>query len=531
MPHSTLHAAFDAAAERWPNRVAVEDADGRSLTYANLQRVAKTVAKQLRAHGVRAGDRVGVCLPKSITAVTALYGILYAEAGYVPVDPETPMTRNGFILHDGQVAAVIVTAHRSAALRDAISRYGPCPPRLVVEMSSRASTEGPGDTAALPFHGDHIAWHLEADPTSPPRRPTVDDLAYILYTSGSTGQPKGVVLTHRNADSFLTWCSATFEPRPEDRFASHAPLHFDLSVLDIHLPLRHGARVVLIDGVTARDPRRLAPFIAAKGLTVWYSAPSSLALLAQFGRLEEHDLTALRLLLFAGEVFPLQHLRRLTELLPSPRYFNLYGPTETNVCTFYEIPLPIPADRQQPFAIGRDCPPLETVLMGKDQTLIEGVGQGELLVRGPAVTCGYWNLPEASEAAFWRPDDTAEPWYRTGDMVSRDAQGLYHFLGRRDRMVKRRGYRIELDEIEACLYRHDDVMEAAVVAHRRSDGVRIEALLCPKDDATLSALELRRFVLERLPAYMCPDRFQVRGRPLPRTSTDKIDYGALREPS
>ena len=508
-----LHARFEAAAKRWPDRVAVQDTHGGRLTYGELARTVDDIAAQLRERGVKAGDRVAFYLDKSVVAVAAMYGILATGAAYVPLDPQAPMERNGWILQDIEAAALIVDPRFEADLQAAMAPERPCPPRLLLD--SRAELR----------NGFQATWQGVATTSARSKAP---DLAYVLYTSGSTGRPKGVMLNHRNAHSFLDWCERTFEPTPEDRFSSHAPLHFDLSILDVHLPLGRGARVVLIDPSTAKDPRKLAPCMAQQRLTVWYSAPTSLASLAQFGRLGNHDLSSLRLVLFAGEVFPIKHLRALNEQLPAPRYFNLYGPTETNVCTFFEIPREIERQRQAPFPIGNPCEPLEIALLG-DDGILEGPNQGELLVRGDAVTAGYWNLPQQTADAFWQ-DPQSEPgaasWYRTGDQVERDEDGLHHFLGRRDRMVKRRGYRIELDEIEACLYRHDDVAEAAVVAHEGQDGVRIEAILCPLDGVKLSVLTLRQFVLGHLPSYMMPDRFRVETA-LPRTSTDKVDYQAL----
>jgi non-ribosomal peptide synthetase component F len=168
------------------------------------------------------------------------------------------------------------------------------------------------------------------------------DLAYILYTSGSTGKPKGVMLSHDNAVSFVDWCSEVFTPSASDRFSSHAPFHFDLSILDIHVALKHGATLVLVAEERGKDPTHLADLIEHEGITIWYSAPSILSLLAQFGGLAGRRFPGLRLVLFAGEVFPVKHLRSLCQLVPGPRYFNLYGPTETNVCTSTRCPHPFP---------------------------------------------------------------------------------------------------------------------------------------------------------------------------------------------
>jgi acyl-coenzyme A synthetase/AMP-(fatty) acid ligase len=334
------------------------------------------------------------------------------------------------------------------------------------------------------------------------------------------------MLTHRCALSFVQWCAEAFAPSPSDRFSSHAPFHFDLSILDLYVPLSHGATLVLIDEELGREPRALAPFIAERRLTVWYSVPSILAMLAQYGRLERYDFGALRLVLFAGEVFPVPQLRQLHERWPGPEYHNLYGPTETNVCTSYRLPERIAPDRTEPFPIGRTCAHLQSRVIDAGGRDVRPGVTGELLVSGPGVMPGYWNLPEQSAAAFV-VDEAGRRWYRTGDLVREDAQEGYIFHGRRDRMVKRRGYRIELGEIEAGLATHPAVREVAVIAERDSAAnVRVRAFLSLKGEARPSVIALKQFCVEKLPRYMVPDTFAILAA-LPRTSTDKIDYRAL----
>ena len=210
------------------------------------------------------------------------------------------------------------------------------------------------------------------------------DLAYILYTSGSTGKPKGVMLSHENGVSFVDWCSEVFDPGPDDRFSSHAPFHFDLSILDIHVSLKHGATLVLVGEDIGKDPERLAALIAEQRISIWYSAPSILALLAQYGKLEGRDYSALRLVLFAGEVFAAKHLRSLTRQWPGRRYFNLYGPTETNVCTFYEVPTPIPDECVTPPPIGRVCSHLRGKVVDPEGREVPAARKGSCASAGGA---------------------------------------------------------------------------------------------------------------------------------------------------
>jgi acyl-CoA synthetase (AMP-forming)/AMP-acid ligase II len=230
--------------------------------------------------------------------------------------------------------------------------------------------------------------------------------------------------------------------------------------------------------------------------------------------------------LFAGEVFPVKHLRDLKRLWPKPVYFNLYGPTETNVCTFAKIPDRIPEDRDQPYPIGFACSHCEPMVLDGDLNPVAKGDEGLLWISGASVFGGYWNRPAENAKAFIEHD--GKRWYNTGDVVRwEDADG-YIYVGRRDRMVKRRGYRIELGEIERGLYRHPNIREAAVVSMPDADaGVKIVAFLstAPETPAP-TIIELKQFCARELPAYMSPDRFTVLER-LPRTSTDKVDYQAL----
>jgi amino acid adenylation domain-containing protein len=352
----------------------------------------------------------------------------------------------------------------------------------------------------------------------PSASPDSSRLAYILYTSGSTGRPKGVMLSHANAASFIDWCSDVFEPTEYDRFSSHAPFHFDLSILDIYVSLKHGATLVIVEEQLGKEPARLAPWIADKKLTVWYSAPSILSLLAQFGKLDQRDYSSLRLVL-------IKYLKLLKSLWKHPRYFNLYGPTETNVCTFYEVPQLIPESQNEPVPIGEACPYCEPLVVSESTSKVGAGEEGELCIAGPSVLQGYWNLPENTAKAFLPGRDTH--WYRTGDIVVELPDGNYKFLGRRDRMIKKRGYRIELGEIEAALYRHPAIKEAAVVAFPDEENVPIKAFASARNGSKLSIIALKRFCSENLPLYMVPDIFCFL-ESLPKTSTDKIDYQKLK---
>ena len=518
-PHA-LHSFFIDAAQRWPDHVAVVDPGYAAISYAELATLTDRVRDRLAALGVRRGDRVGIYMRKSIDAVAAIYGILKAGAAYVPVCPTAPASRNAYILQNCEVRAVIVESQYESKLRAELAALGASPALFVIGE--------PGATDALHAALDR-ADLAERAPAVSTVQSGPDELAYILYTSGSTGKPKGVMLSHENGASYVDWCTEVFEPQSSDRFSSHAPFHFDLSILDIHVALKHGATLVLIGEEVGKSPERLAELIAAERISIWYSAPSILALLAQYGKLEQHDYSALRLVLFAGEVFAVKHLRALCRQLPAPRYFNLYGPTETNVCTFYEVALPIPEERAVPYPIGKACSHLRCRVVGPEGNDVQAGGEGELCVSGRGVMQGYWGLPEQTERGFL-VDPEGVRWYRTGDIVIEASDGNYSYLGRRDRMVKRRGYRVELGEIEAALYRSPLIKEAAVIAKPDEQlGVKITAFVsCQDARRRPSLIEMKRFCTEHLPLYMVPDSFSWHEL-LPKTSTDKTDYQRLKE--
>ena len=512
-----LHRALERSAGAFGEKTAVRHPGVGAISYADLNALSDRLRDRLVAMGVRPGDRVGIYMRKSIDAIASIFGILKCGAAYIPVDPEAPAARCAYILNNCSVRVIVAERRLEAGLRAELERIGTVPPLLLLDESSdpvrlRAALER--EQAVSPAPGSSTVY------------PDYDALAYILYTSGSTGRPKGVMLSHRNARSYVDWCSDTLEPSDRDVFSSHAPLHFDLSILDVFCSLTHGATLVLVGEELGKDPLRLAALIADERISVWYSTPSILNLLALHGKLDRHDYSALRLVIFAGEVFPIPQLRGLRARWPHPRYFNLYGPTETNVCTFYELPPTTPEHVTDPYPIGKCCSHVRCRVVDPDGSEVSLGDEGELVVSGEAVMQGYWNLPEQNARAFL-VDPAGTKWYRTGDIVIEEPSGDYIYHGRRDRMVKRHGYRVELGEIEAGLATHPSAREVAVVSTTdASGGVRIVAFLSVADEQRPSVIQLKQFSSEKLPRYMVPDVFHFL-EALPRTSTDKIDYQSL----
>ncbi|WP_171172002.1 amino acid adenylation domain-containing protein [Streptomyces sp. I05A-00742] len=484
----TLHQLVRKSAAEHPGRTAVAAPEG-DLTYGELDRHADALAHRLRALGVGRGDRVIIWAEKSARVVVAMQAVLRLGAAYVPADGSAPLERVAGLAENCSAAAVLTTEDRFGAVSERL-RASSVPCRDLAE-------DGTDDTAAGPVD----------EPAE------LDDLAYILYTSGSTGTPKGVCISHRNALAFVKWAVGSLGAGPEDRFSSHAPFHFDLSVLDLYAAFSVGASVHLVPAELAYAPSQLVEFLYGQGITIWYSVPSALILMVREGGLLDRPAPdGLRAVLFAGEPFPVPHVRALAAWT-SARLLNLYGPTETNVCTFREV-TEDDLRRDRPVPIGAACSgDLAWALRADGGTAGPGE-EGELWVSGPTVMLGYWG---------------AEPHrgpYSTGDLVKVLPDGAFDYVGRRDHMVKIRGHRIELGEVEAALASHPGVAEAAALVVGGGMEARLVAWVVPRPGHEPGALELRGHCARRLPRYMLAEDLRMTAS-LPRTRNGKIDRAAL----
>ncbi|SFW81399.1 amino acid adenylation domain-containing protein [Amycolatopsis australiensis] len=475
------HQHFFAQARRTPGAVALVEDDGGSITYGALSHVAAALARRL---GDGSG-RVAVVSRKRIGTVAAFLACLRAGRAYVPIDPAHPRERHDFVLADAGCSVLL-------------------------------------DAEDL----DLGALLDEPDGEPAPVRP--DDEAYVLYTSGSTGTPKGVVITHRNAAAFTGWAAAEFPLTADDRVAVHAPLHFDLPVYDLYAGLRGGAELHLVPERTALFPAALGRLLRERRITSLYAVPTALAALARRGGLAAGDLPALRQILFAGEEFRTAALAELMALVPGAAAANLYGPIETNVVTAHRLPGPPEPDSRLP--IGR---PVTGAVIGlRDpggRIRLDGEGEGELVVAGDCVTPGYLGRPDLTAAAIVHSGHRR--FYRTGDIARRAADGSLQLLGRADGLVKTRGYRVELGDIEAHLAAHPGVDGVAVVAiPDPATTHRLEAAVVPRPGTDGDALpaDLLRHCRARLPHYMVPNRVHVLTA-LPTTSTGKTAKRALAE--
>jgi amino acid adenylation domain-containing protein len=531
MAYLLQHLLTDSAARR-PDRPAIA-AGGRSLTYGELDRLSNQVARVLLAQGVAPGDRVGVLAPKSAASVVGIFGALKAGACYVPLDPGAPAGRLSGIMRDSGIAVVLA----DAGTVPAVSAMAGSVPQLrsVIVAGPHGGRDGGGEAGDGPPGLAVLPWEaVLAEPGEPVAgdRAIETDLAYILYTSGSTGTPKGVMISHRSSLTFVAWAAACVGLGEHDRVCSPAPLHFDLSVFDVFAACAAGACMVVSPPGGTMFPVRLAEWMQKEQISVWYSVPSVLTMLVTYGNLAGFDLSRLRAVVFAGEVFPVKHLRGLMTALPHARYLNWYGPTETNVCTAFEVPAGAgSAGPPDPVPIGKACANTEVFAVTADGRRVSGPGDvGELYARGPSLMQGYWGQPgKTQEVLVPNPFQAAyrETVYRTGDLVTLDEDGNYIYLGRQDGMVKTRGYRVELGEVEAALYQHPAIHEAVVLpVPDELLGSRLRAVISTDAAGGLTREQVLEHCRRLLPGYMVPDVVEF-CQALPRTSTGKVDRDRL----
>ncbi|MEM7022747.1 MAG: amino acid adenylation domain-containing protein [Pseudomonadota bacterium] len=504
---------IDRAADADPGAEAMSDCRLK-LSYADLVERANQLAHLLADEGVSRGDRVGIFLPRGLDTAIAVYGILKAGAAFVPIDPRVPpgglqqLTRNCGIRH--------LVAHNS----------------LVPTVESALQEKTPvecivGTDVTLPGIRSRSWRDLEVYDAgaAPNRRVLDDDLAYIMYSSGSTGRPKGIKHTHRSGLAYAELSVETYGVTRADRIGNHSPLHFDMSTFGYFSGPYAGATTIIIPEAYTKVVASLSQLIESERMTIWYSVPLALIQLLLRGVIETRDLSSLRWVLFGGEPFPPDHLRELMRKLPGTRFSNVYGPAETNQCAFYHVPDATDptseAAQGAPIPIGQIWNNTEGLLVDEDDQPIHGSEPGELLVRSATMMRGYWARPDLDKRSFYtlRADDgdLDHTFYRTGDLVRRRDDGQLMFLGRKDRQLKVRGYRVELDDIEHLLGSHSSVEEAAVFPVREDDGTRrIEAAVTLRDHSDVDVASLRDFLQRVLSWYALPKNITIVDA-LPRT--------------
>ncbi len=452
----------------------------RQLSYLQVQQHAEQISTQL-LNKISSCQRVAIALDRGIDAALAILSVLNIGRCYIPLDIKNPGTRLRFIVIDADVQCVI--------------GKGECPPWIDKPELWLDIDDNPITTSPI-----QDTYPIEKE-----------SLATILYTSGSTGMPKGVALSHQAMMNFVDWAANTFKITNKDRIASLAPFHFDLSVFDLFSSLSQGAGVHFIPATLTLSPSRLTNWLNEHKISVWYTVPSLLSFISLKGSLGSTPLPHLRTILFAGEVFPTEQLIQLCNLLPQVNFYNLYGPTETNVCCYW------PVDRN-------NLQPERSIPIGNpacDAKLKIDPHSGELCVQSTNNLSGYWQQGKLIPAL------SIDNYYHTGDKISQDAKGEYYFHGRLDRMLKCSGYRVEPAEIERVILQCAEVDYCAVIGIRdNTSGQRPAAAVVLKTNSSLA--DIIKPIRQKLPAYMQPCKF-IELDALPMLSNGKIDYQTLQK--
>jgi amino acid adenylation domain-containing protein len=497
--------------------------DDRVLTYRELDAMANRVANSLIRQGVRSGDRVALWMPKSLEAITSIWGVLKAGAAFVPVDPAAPVSRLATIARDCQLRALVTALDRAGDLRDAFNTAAPM--RAVLYAGDGAGPIPAARWSCVPWN------EVEAESGQPPPVRIEDtELALVQYTSGSAGTPKGVMISHRTLAGQADWTVASFGLSSEDRIPGYTPLSSAMSTFEIFAAVLAGATVYPVAPQIVPFPAAVAKSWSDQRITAIFVVASALQMLLSRGNLGALDFSALRIIGTGGEHLPVPRLDELMRLLPRVRFVLTYGRTETKLRTWHEVKFP-PAEIDTRI-IGKPPPDTRLLVLGEDENPVADGAIGELWVTGPGLMLGYYGLPqmtaEVMRTVSLGPGESVLAC-RTGDLVRRHADGRLELVGRADEQIKVRGYRVETAEIEAALYRHPAVQAAVAIAVPDPEtGNRLKAVVVLKNGSEAGEQTLRIHCAAEMAPYMVPEEIEFRAS-LPLMSNGKIDRRSLRD--
>ncbi len=516
-----LWTGFARSAAEFPERPALSAA-GETVSYAELRERALRIAATIQADADRSGPPLTAVFGyRTPTAFAGILGALMAGHGYVPLNRTFPATRTRRMLESAGCRSLIVD---SASMPDLDALLKSVDKPLLVLLPDLHDVS----SLAKQWTRHSFFGRAELASASDWRIPEVDPnaIAYLLFTSGSTGIPKGVMVAHRNVRAFVDYMVDRYEVDENDRFSQMFDTTFDLSVFDMFVCWERGASLHCPSQKDIVSPGR---FLREAELTIWFSVPSTAVFMKRLGLLKPGRYPSLRLSLFCGEPLPASIATAWLEAAPQSALENLYGPTELTIaCTLYRWhPETSPQESELGIvAIGSPYPQMRALVVDEELREVEPGQTGELLMTGPQMTLGYWNDQQKTGAAFVTPRGHAEIYYRTGDRVRRpvgDAPMTH--LGRVDAQVKIRGHRVELGEIEAVVRRLSGFDGVIAVAWPETqsgyDGVEV---FVEGDIADIAAL--RAAVAAELPDYMVPKRIHVREQ-LPKNVNDKYDRVAM----
>ncbi len=480
-----------------------------------MEHQANQLASVLIEQGVQIGDRVGVFLKPSLETAIAIYGIMSAGAAYVPLDTSSPPSRIAYVIKDCGINHLISNSSQKDSLQKVLQENVAIKNVIGVDNDLSVQT---------------ISWNKVFQTSAQKVDIQLRDnaLAYIMYTSGTTGVPKGIMHTHYSGLSYAKLSKQLYKISPEDRLGNHSPLHFDISTMGYFTIPLAGATTTIVPESYTFFPASLSQLIEKEKLTIWYSVPLALIQMLQRGALNKRNLSSLRWILFGGEPFPTKHLRELMNLLPETICSNVYGPAEVNQCTFYNMSKPPELD--SPIPLGKAWDDTKLIIVDENDCEISNGEIGELLVQTPTLMKGYWSQSKLTKKSLYKKETALgfkEVFYRTGDLVKEISNGDLMFMGRKDRQIKLRGYRVELNEIEVILTTHKHVDEAAAYTFRNeTDEIQIAATIVLKTGFDVEERSLLEHIKQHLPPYVVLDKILF-SQNLPRTSAGKINHKKL----
>lgn len=496
-----LGQAFRKVAEQHANKAAVYyTSENKSYTFSELNKWSDNFANYLAKKGIKQGQVVAIFNDKSIYGFSMMLACIKSGIIYTNLDPESPAERLEKILQR-------------------------CKPAVVF------SDEYCFEKVSVLSHPIQKLTEIEEghEVFVPLQEITGNNPAYIMFTSGSTGFPKGAVMTHANLLNLIQWAQTTFNIGAEDKCTNVNPVYFDNSVFDFYSAVFNGACLVPFRNEEVKNPSELVKKVDQAGCSVWFSVPSMLVYLLTNKALHAEAFQNMRNIIFGGEGFPKPKLKKLHEILGHRvNLFNVYGPTEcTCICSSYLISERDFENMDSLAPLGKLAPNFSYEILPSDEN---DKSTGELCLKGPNVGAGYFNDIERTTISFIQnpfQNDYTEIVYKTGDLVKLDEKGDLHFMGRADNQIKHMGYRIELEEIESCLNTVEGVKEAAVVYQKLGEGLgNIMAFVAGEE--TLNKQFVMQEIKNKVPDYMVPKKVFVKPV-LPKNSNGKIDRIALKQ--
>ena len=506
IPNSAVR-LLDCAAKEYGDKTAVTD-EFESISFNKLQALGHSIATELikNGDGGYMPEPVMVYLPKSAKCIASFMGAMYSGNPYVPVAYDMPPGRIQKIVDLLEGRGHIITDENGYEVIKTMN----IPDSMHIFVYEDAITAG-ADTELIYKALDKV---VDTDPI------------YIMFTSGSTGEPKGVTVPHRGVIDYALWVERTFKINSDTKLGNQAPFYFDNSIFDIYSMLLTGAQMYIIPESLFMFPSKLPEFIRDNGITVIFWVPTVMINVANSGVLSDIEMPTLKTVAFCGEVMPNTQLNIWRKHHPDTVYANLYGPTEiSDVCTYYI------ADREfadsDPLPIGRACENMRIIILNDKNEIAKTNEQGELCVTGTGVSLGYWNKPEISDKVFVQ--NPANPYYeeriyRTGDLAYINDEGLIMYIGRMDNQVKVKGNRIELGEIECAAMCVDGVKGACAVFDEKNE--QIVLFVESKEEYVLR--KFNNALKEYIPKYMLPSKLTVMDK-FPHTANDKIDRFTLKK--